>query len=192
MDGDLKRDLIQSWRVLGAILIYPMTVAAGLGALLRIVSACCVLLDSWTAAAALSNLALGVPTLAALAALWITTIRPAERLAGNRARFVLAATGLLTGLVLEFLYLRARLATGGPSVRGFGPLDLWTIAGPPAVVLVNLGLLIRAREHAFAASPSPPAAPERRVPAEVHPHSAEVLRPFALRPYRREPSHPAL
>jgi hypothetical protein len=187
MDDGTRRDLLLGWRVLAGLLIYPITVLAGLNALLRIVSACCVALDSWTPEGALGNLAFGFPALAGIAALWVSTIQPPAWVARDRARFVLVATGLLAGMLMECLFLRAGFALEDPRFRSPGLGDLWTFAGALVAGAVNLVLVIAARDGASqramhrAHSPAPPA---------PHVSADQDLRPVILRPFVREETRP--
>lgn len=186
MDAQARRDLMLGWRVLAVVLIYPITVRAGLSSIVRIVSGCCLTLDSWTPEGALGNLALGFPALAGLAALWLSTIRPIGGLARDRGRFLLVTTGLLTGLVMEGLFLRAALVHDAARFRSPGGLNLWTFAGPLLVGVVNLALLIRARERAFAVTSARPHTAHEPALSVPHVREVEVLQPVNLRPYRRD------
>src|SRR5262249_42849420 len=149
MDNGEGQDLRVGWRLLAAVLIHPVTILAGLEAIVRIVSGFCFLIDSWTPEGALANFALGFPALAGLVPLWVSTILPAARITREKGRFVLVSTGLMIGTVLDILLLRAAYAQGAMQFESPGVLDVWTFAGPIIVAPVNLVLLARARDRLF-------------------------------------------
>ncbi|QEH36707.1 hypothetical protein OJF2_52920 [Aquisphaera giovannonii] len=187
MDRDVKNDMIAAWRCLAAFLIYPVTVFPGLHALGLLVSSLCVPLDAWSPEGALSNLLLGLPAIAAIAALWCSVVVPLPVLAGNRRLFVLAASGLMAGLVLEALFLRAGLRGGfGPTFR-MTVARVWLFFAPPVVGLVNLYLLIRASLASQGESVADPIeAMATRLSAYPRHHLPEspARAPVVLRPFR--------
>jgi hypothetical protein len=191
MEQSTKTDLLVAWRCLAAVLIYPITVVAGLNALVRILSGCCVALDAWTPEGALGNLALGFPALAGIASIWLSTVHPADRIARDRVRFVLVATGLMTGMVMECLFLRAGFVQGVPRFRSPSVYDLWAFGGPLIAGVVNLLLLIRAREEVFAVSAPAPHALQRRLDPPHHGPVDQVLRPVVLKPFRHAVATPS-
>jgi hypothetical protein len=186
MDDEAKADLLKGWRLLAAGLIYPITIVAGLNAIVRIVSGCCVGLDSWTAEGAFGNFALGFPALAGLAALWVSTIHSTDWIARDRGRFVLVITGLMTGIVMECLFLRAGFLLKSPRFRSPSFEDLWTFAGPLIAGAVNLTLLITARDDAVRPTATVPHTGHGSSSPPPHLTSDQVLQPVNLRPFRRE------
>jgi len=182
MNVDASEELRAGWKLLAGLLIYPLTILAGLNALLRIISGCCVTLDSWTPEGALGNFMLGFPALAGLAALWLSTIQDSTWTARDRVRFVLVVTGLMTGMVMELNFLRSGFVLAAPRFRSPRLDDLWTFGGPLLVAATNLLLLIRARERLFTAMATVPG----EEPLDPMTRFAMVPEP-ALHPVRLQP-----
>jgi hypothetical protein len=194
MEEGLERDLLFFWRCAAVILISPITILAGMPALLLMISSTCVLLDGWSFYGAWHNLSTGFPAALAIAALWFATCSSREWLAEHRGRFIVTTTGLLVGLILGALSIASRtdhFTFAELSPRGY---QTWCLCGSLAVGSVNLVLLVTARkqiddlekpdpiETATSAMPTS----DRAVPS---PHFAlgEVLRPVRLEPYRPPP-----
>ena len=112
MESGVENDLIAAWRWVAGALIFPVTVIPGFHAVILVISSFCVLLDSWSLEGAMINLSLGFPAVAGITALWISTLLPLTAIVRTRSGFVLVTTGLLAGLVLECLLLKAGLGPG--------------------------------------------------------------------------------
>jgi hypothetical protein len=194
MEEGLERDLLFFWRCAAVILISPISVLAGMPALLLIVSSGCLLLDCWSLHGAWQNLSTGFPAALAIAALWFATCASREWLAENRGRFVMTTTGLLVGLILESLSLTAQTGQYPLAGVGFGVSKTWFHCGSLVVGSVNLVWLITARNQfddletpdLIETVTSTIPEPDRAVPS---PHFAlgERLQPMRLEPYRPPP-----
>ena len=64
----MNQDRIVTWRWVASILIYPITIVPGLNATVLLISSACVGLDCWSLEGALSNMSLGFPAVAGIAA----------------------------------------------------------------------------------------------------------------------------
>ena len=84
--------------------------------------------------------------MAGIAALWVSTTLPLAAIARTRSGFVLVTTGLLMGLVLQFLLLRAGLGHDLSRLTSIGLLHGTLCSSLMIMGVVNLLLLIRARE----------------------------------------------
>jgi hypothetical protein len=179
MENGVNQDRI-AWRWVASILIYPVTILPGLNATVLLISSVCVGLDSWSMEGALTNMSLGLPAVAGITALWISTHTSIRFLARSRWRFLLVTTGLMTGLLMEFLFLKAGIQNQTILLPKTGFLELWVFGGPLLAGCVNLTLLIWARHRLY----------RRVVPAPVRaipPHhlgEEGLLRPVRLEPYR--------
>ncbi|WP_165225749.1 hypothetical protein [Aquisphaera insulae] len=191
MDRDVKNDVVAAWRCLAAFLIYPVTIFPGLHALSLTFSSLCIFAESWSLEGAMSNLSLGIPALAGIAALWSSVIVPFPVLARDRRSFVLVAAGLMAGLVLEGLFLMAGLNLGLDLPLHLSVARVWLFVAPPIVAAINLSLLIRASQMAQAdaipvrvesSGAFHPAMPRHHLPGPVR------REPVVLRPYRPETS----
>ena len=132
MESGVNHVRIQAWRWAASILIYPVTILPGLNAAILLISTLCVGLDSWTWEGALNNLAFGFPAVAGITALWFSTLVPVRWIAQSRWRFLLVTTGLMTGLIMECLFLKAGMENQAIRLPGAGvspALGLW---GPPS------------------------------------------------------------
>lgn len=185
MERGVDNKLIAAWRWVAGYVIVPVTIIPGFRAVTLVVSSLCVPLDSWSQEGALANLSLGIPAAAGIAALWITTLFPLASIARTQTGFVLATTGLLMGLLLECLMLRAGLGLlASVDVFEVGLLGWLLVMG-----IVNLFLLIRARELLTRPRLIPvveQANPRRRgrgVPRH-HLRPGTVLQPVILQPYQ--------
>jgi hypothetical protein len=171
--------------IAGMILIYPITIIAGARSFLLLISSLCIGLDVWSPRDAARNFFLGLPVLAALAALWVTLAIPAARLARTWRSFVPATTGLLMVLILEGM---ARLSGSSDEPVGHMPVEFpvaWVSGGPFLVAAVNLVRLIRERNRIGTATPlTDPPAPISMI-SRPHLPPAAGQRPVALIPYRR-------
>ena len=147
MEEGLERDLLFLWRCAAVIVISPITILAGMPALLLLISSGCVLLDCWSFHGAWQNLSTGFPAALAIAALWFATCASREWLAENRGRFVMTTTGLLVGLILESLSLTSQTGQFALADLGFGVYKTWFLCGSLAVGSVNLVWLITARKQ---------------------------------------------
>jgi hypothetical protein len=180
MKRDVNQTLIAAWRWIGSILIYPVTILPGLNAAVLLISSVCIGLDSWSVEGAMSNLSLGFPAVAGIAALWFSTLAPTAWIARSRDRFLLVTTGLMMGLLMECLFLKAGIQNQAIRLPETGFLALWVFGGPLLAGCVNLILLIRARHRMY----------QRLVPATVQsipPHhlgTERIFRPVRLQPYR--------
>ena len=180
MEKGVNHDRIAAWRWIASILIYPVTILPGLNATVLLISSVCVGLDSWSLEGALTNMSLGFPAVAGIAALWFSTLTPLRSIARNRWRFLLVTTGLLMSLLMEGLFFKAGIQNQAISLPGFGFLELWVFGGPLLAGCVNLTLLIWTRNRLY----------RRVIPIPVRiipPHhlgAERVLRPVRLEPYR--------
>jgi hypothetical protein len=180
MEKGVNHDRIALWRWVASILIYPVTILPGLNATVLLTSSVCVGLDTWSLEAALDNLSLGFPAVAGIAALWISTHAPIRSLARSRLRFLLVTTGLMLGLLMECLFLKAGFQSQAISLPRYGILELWVFGGPLLAGCVNLALLIWARHRLY----------KRvfRVPVQAvpphHLYGERGLRTVRLEPYR--------
>jgi hypothetical protein len=194
MEEGLERDLLFFWRCAAVILISPISILAGMPALLLMVSSGCVLLDCWSLHGAWQNLLTGFPAALAIAALWFATCTSCEWLAENRGRFVMTTTGLLVGLILEFLSLTSQSGRFPLAYLSFGVYKSWFLCGTLAVSSVNLVWLITARKQIDdLETPDPIVTMTSTIPerdrAVPSPHFAlgERLHPLRLEPYRPPP-----
>jgi hypothetical protein len=180
MEKGVNHDRIAAWRCVASILIYPVTILPGLNAAILLISSVCVGLDSWSLEGALSNMSLGFPAVAGIAALWFSTLTPIPSIARSRWRFLLVTTGLMMGLLMECLFLKAGIQNQAIRLPWSGFPELWVFGGPLLAGCVNLTLLIWARNQMNG----------RVVPVPVHavpPHHLAAqrnLRPVQLEPYR--------
>ncbi|MGA9924982.1 MAG: hypothetical protein WBQ29_16395 [Isosphaeraceae bacterium] len=176
----MNQDRIAAWRWVASTLIYPVMILPGLNATVLLISSVCVGLDSWSLEGALSNMSLGFPAVAGIAALWFSTHTPIPSTARSRWRFLLVTTGLMMGLLMECLFLKAGIQSQAIRLPGSGFLELWVFGGPLLAGCVNLTLLIWAKNQMIG----------RVVPVPVHavpPHhlaAQRILRPVRLEPYR--------
>jgi hypothetical protein len=194
MEEGLERDLLFLWRSAAVILLSPITILAGMPALLLLISSGCVWLDSWSFQGAWQNLLAAFPAALAIAATWFATCATLEWLAENRGRFVMTTTGLLVGLILESLSLASQTSQFQLADLGFGVHKTWLLCGSLAVGGVNLVWLITARKQIdnlkmpdpIESVTSTTLEPDRVVPS---PHFAlgEALRPVRLELYRPPP-----
>jgi hypothetical protein len=128
----------------------------------------------------LNNMSLGFPAVAGIAALWFSTLTPIPSIARSRWHFLLVTTGLMMGLLMECLFLKAGIQNQAIRLPRFCFLELWVFGGPLLTGCVNLTLLIWARNQMN----------RRVVPVPVHavpPHhlaAQRILRPVRLEPYR--------
>ena len=76
MEKGVNQDRIAAWRWVASTLIYPVMILPGLNATVLLISSVCVGLDSWSLEGALSNMSLGFPAVAGIAALWFSTHTP--------------------------------------------------------------------------------------------------------------------
>jgi hypothetical protein len=180
MEKGVNHDRIAAWRWAASFLIYPVTILPGLNATVLLISSACVGLDSWSLEGALNNLSLGFPAVAGIAALWISTLTPIRSLAHSRWRFFLVTTGLMMGLLMECLFLKAGIQNQSIRLPRTGFLELWVFGGPLLAGCVNLTLLIWAR-HCFYRRVVP--VPVRAIPPH-HLGAERILRPVRLEPYR--------
>jgi hypothetical protein len=182
-------DLIATWRWVAGFVIFPVTVFPGFHALILVFSSFCVLLDSWSLEGAMTNLCLGLPAVVGITALWISTLLPLATVARTRSGFVVVTTGLMMGLILECLILRAGLWDSLGQLRPVDPFQAFMFICPFLIGLVNLLLLIRAREILsrppvqVVVEEIRPVRRGRRIPPH-HFRSPVVLRPVILRPYQ--------
>ncbi len=180
MQTGVNHDRFAAWRWVASILIYPVTILPGLNAAILLISSGCVGLDTWSLEGALSNLSLGFPAVAGIGALWFSTLTPARSIVRDRWRFLLVTTGLMMGLLMEGLFLKAGIQNQAIRLPSSGFLELWVFGGPLLAGCVNLTLLIWARYQMY----------RRVVPVPVHavpPHHLGTqghLRPVRLEPYR--------
>ena len=194
MEEGLERDLLFFWRCAAVVLISPITILAGMPALLLVVSSGSVLLDCWSFQGAWQNLSTGFPTALAIAALWSATCASPEWLAKHRGRFVVTTTGLLVGLILEFLSLTSQTGQFPLADLGIVVYKTWFLCGSLAVGSVNLARLITARKQIDdLAKPAPMETatstmpePDRAVPSPHFAHGARS-HPVRLEPYRPPP-----
>ena len=138
---------IAAWRWAASILIYPVTILPGLNATILVISSACVGFDCWSWEGALNNLSLGFPAVAGIAALWFSTLTPIASMARSRWRFVLVTTGLMMGLIMEYLFVKAGIQNQTIRLPRSGFLEIWVFGGPLLAGCVNLTLLIRARQR---------------------------------------------
>lgn len=188
MERGVDNGLIAAWRWVAGYVIFPVTVIPGLHAAFLVISSFCVLVDSWTLEGAMTNFCLGFPTIAGITALWVSTLLPLAVIARTRSGFVLVTTGLMMGLVLDCLLLKAGLGNDPRRLLSVNAFQVWVFGGPLVLGIVNLLLLIRAREILSRAPvrvvvEELKAPRRRRIPAH-HLQSAPVLRPVLLRPYQ--------
>jgi hypothetical protein len=185
----VDNDLIAAWRWVAGFVIFPVTVIPGFHAGILMISSFCVLLDCWSLEGAMTNLSLGLPAVSGITALWISTLLPHSAIARSRSRFVLVTTGLLMGLILEYLLLRAGLGNDLTQLHRLDLFQACVFGCPGAIAVINLLLLVRARELSLKPSSRKPAE-ELSAPAYQHVippphlHPAPVLHPIVLRPYR--------
>jgi hypothetical protein len=195
MEEGLERDLLFLCRCAAVIVISPITILAGMPALLLLISSGCVWLDCWSLEGAWQNLSTGFPAALAIGALWFASCAPCDWLAKNRSRFVMTTTGLLAGLILESASLVSSTDQFALADLGCSVYKTWFLCGSLAVGSINLVWLITARKKIEDL--------ERPVPIETltsktleydravpSPHFAlaEALRPVQLEPYRPPPS----
>jgi hypothetical protein len=181
-----EKNLTTIWRYAAAILIYPISIVAGVNGVLLLVSSVCVRLESWSLEGAMSNLSLGFPLLAGVTALWASTLYPFALLARNRYRFVLVATGILMGLVVDCQFVIGQIRANPAKALSLEFYEIWMILGPLVAGSVNLVYLINARNHI---NDQPLLEPVRVIPPH-HLTSDAELRPVVLQPYRRPVSRP--
>ena len=81
MEKGVNHDRIAAWRWVASFLIYPVTILPGLNATVLLISSVCVGLDSWSLEGALSDMSLGFPAVAGIAALWFSTLTPIPSIA---------------------------------------------------------------------------------------------------------------
>ncbi len=194
MEEGLERDLLELWRCAAVILIAPITILAGMPALLQLISSCCVLLDAWSFQGAWQNLSTGFPAALAIAALWFATWAPRQWLAEKRGRFVMTTTGLLVGLILEVLALTSRTDQFAIPHLSLGSYRALFLCGSLVVGTVNLVLLVVERKKfddlelpdPIDTVTSTMPERERAVPGPHFP-LGEALRPVRLEPYRPPP-----
>ncbi len=194
MEEGLERDLLFFWRSAAVILISPITILAGMPAVLRLISSGCVWLSCWSLQGAWQNVATGFPVALAVAALWFATCNSLEWVAKHPGRFVVTTTGLLVGLILEFLSLTFRTGQFPLAELGFGVHKTWFLCGSLAVGSVNLVWLITARkqidhlEKPVPIETAPSTMPERdRAVPSPHFALGERSHPVRLEPYRPPP-----
>ena len=182
MEQAVRSDFIAAWRCAAVVMTYPATIAAGMSAVVLLISSGCVLLDSWSLEGAMSNLFLGLLAAAAIAALWISTLCPHSVIARSPYRFVVVTTGLLMGLILNSLILKARLHSDSTPAFAAGLLQAWIFSGPLLAGCINLVLLIHARNRINVAQVLVPV----RASAVPRPHLRvePALMPVVLEPYR--------
>ena len=149
MEKGVNHDRIAAWRWVASILIYPVTILPGLNATVLLISSVCVGLDSWSLEGALTNISLGFPAVAGIAALWFSTLTPILSIARSRWRFLLVTTGLMMGLLMECLFLKAGIQNQAIRLPWTGFLELWVFGGPLLAGFVNLALLISARHRLY-------------------------------------------
>jgi hypothetical protein len=180
MEKDVNHDRIAAWRWVASILIYPVTILPGLNASILLISSACVGLDSWSLEGALSNISLGFPAVAGIAALWFSTLTPVRSIVRSRWRFLLITTGLMMGLFMEGLFLKAGIQNQTIRLPRSGFLELWVFGGPMLAGCFNLTLMIWARCHMYRRIVLVPvhAVPPHHLAAQRH------LRPVRLEPYR--------
>ncbi|MGC8638356.1 MAG: hypothetical protein ACP5XB_00585 [Isosphaeraceae bacterium] len=185
----MVNDLIATWRWVAGFVIFPVTVFPGFRALILVFSSFCVLLDSWSLEGAMTNLSLGFPAVVGITALWISTLLPLATVARTRTGFVLVTTGLMMGLILECLILKAGLWDDLGRLRPVDPFHVFVFICPLIMGVINLLLLIRARELLtrppvrVEVEESRPVRRHRRIPRH-HLQPPPVLRPVILRPYQ--------
>jgi hypothetical protein len=180
MDRGVEIDPTWVWRLCALVLIYPISVLAGVNGVLLILSTVCVELDSWSLEGAVSNLSLGLPLVAGITGLWASTLCSLAWLVRSRYRFVLVTTCLLIGLVVDCLFVIGRFKVDSAKALSLEFYQVWMIFGPMVASCVNLVLLINERNHI-----NDDLAPEPvRVVLRSHltPHSE--LRPVTLESYR--------
>ncbi len=175
-----RRGQITAWRWCAAALSYPVTILPGLNASVLLISSVCFGLNCWSLEGAMSNFSMGFPAVAGIIALWLTILAPLDWIACNRWRFMLVMTGLMMGLLVEFLFLKAGIQNHSIRLPRTGLLAFWVFGGPLLAGAVNLGLLVRARQRLFRALVP---VPVRSVPAH-HLGGTRGLRPVRLEPYR--------
>ena len=176
MEKGVNHDRIAAWRWVASILIYPVTILPGLNATVLLISSVCVGLDSWSLEGALNNMSLGFPAVAGIVALWISTLTPISSLARNRLRFLLVTTGLMIGLLMECLFLKAGIQNQTIRLPRAGFLELWVFGGPLLVGGVNLMLLIWTRQRLYRKVVP---VPVRAIPPH-HLDAERILRPVRL------------
>ena len=163
-------------------LIYPVMILPGLNATVLLISSVCVGLDSWSLEGELSNMSLGFPAVAGVKRRTLVLDTHAHPLdfAAPAGEFLLVTTGLMMGLLMECLFLKAGIQNQAVRLPRSGFLELWVFGGPLVAGCVNLTLLIWARNQMI----------RRVVPVPVHavpPHHLAAqrnLRPVRLEPYR--------
>jgi hypothetical protein len=194
MEDGLERELPSFWQSAAIIVISPITIFAGMPALLLLLSSCGVMLGDWTARGAWQNLSMGFPALLAIASLWFSTCASHQWLAEHRGRFVATTTGLLVGLSLQFLALFSETEQFRLADHGLGRCHVCFLCGSLFVGSVNLVLLIASRQKIDEPeSPEPIADDSADAMDFGHsvppPHFAvvEELRPVRLEPYRPPP-----
>lgn len=182
MELTVRTDLLAVWRCLAAILAYPGTIVLGASAVVLLISSCCVLLDCWSWEGALSNMFLGLLAAAGVSGFWISTLCPHGAITRTRRRFVLVTTGLLTGLIVNTLILKAKLEGDFNPVLSVDLFQAWLYLGPLLAGCVNLALLIDAQSRLSEQRALAPA-PVSGVP-RPHFRNEPNLTPVILRPYR--------
>jgi hypothetical protein len=194
MEEGLERDLLFLWRCAAVIVISPITILAGMPALLLLISSGCVWLDGWSWQGAWQNLSTGFPAALAIATLWFASCASLEWLAENRARFVITTTGLLVGLILEFVSLTSQARQFALADLGFAVYKTWLLFGSLAVASVNLVWLITARKQIDDLEKPDPIETMTSITLESDrvvpsPHFAlgEAPCPVRLEPYRPPP-----
>ena len=180
MKKGVNDDRIAAWRWVASILIYPVTILPGLSATVLLISSVCVGLDSWSWEGALSNMSLGFPAVAGIARALVLDTHAHPLDCTSRWHFLLVTTGLMMGLFMECLFLKAGIQNQADRLPRPGFLELWVFGGPLVAGCVNLTLLIWARNQMN----------RRVVPVSVRavpPHhlaAQRTLRPVRLEPYR--------
>ena len=99
MEKGVNHDRIATWRWVASILIYPVTILPGLNATVLLISSVCVGLDSWSLEGALTNMSLGFPAVAGIAALWLSTLTPIRSLVREPLALLARHDGPDDGLV---------------------------------------------------------------------------------------------
>ncbi len=183
MEQGVNRDRFPAWHLIASLLIYPVTILPGLNALVLLISSVCVGLDGWSWEGALNNLSMGLPAVAGIVALWFSTLTPIASIARSRWKFFLVTTGLMTGLILECLFVKAGIQNLSVRLPRTYLLALWVFGGPLLAGSVNLSLLIWAR---YRLTRRLITVPVRAVPPH-HLAAGRNLRPVRLELYRPPP-----
>jgi hypothetical protein len=179
----VREDQIAAWRWISAVMIYPATIDPGSRAVILVLSSGCMTHDSWSLEGSMSNLILGLLALSGIASFWIATLCPHRAIVRNRFRFVIVTTGVLMGLILNGLILRARLLGDIVPLVSADLIQTWMFVGPLLASCINLALLVMERDRMHEVELITPV----RVSSVPRPHLYldTSVKPVLLEPYRR-------